>query len=722
MPARTIEIPSFEWSAFYYPQILEALILYKRSNLPELTDESDFEASIQIIRAFALVGHLNNVLGDLIANENTLPTAALTETVRNMLRLIDYELSPATPATVDIVYELAAVFSTSKEIVSEDAQAATKPASGETAVTFESLSSVTISRSDQVTACFAEDELGVFTDHTAAANSGAGFTPSLNEVGRKLYWIHDSVLWNTMNIVVSVAQTNITGVFEFYDGDFADTQPDSVTNIGGGQLEFDVTSLLGSSNRAGAIVRVLNNENGTSEDVTSTWNGSANIVTTGLLGQTTPSTDVTDYQVGSEWTELAEAGIDFSDGTSALTASGEITFLLPQTELLNWQKTTINSVNGFAIRWRTITNTGGTNPTLGLQRIDTGKQYTISVCTQGRTVEDSPLGSSNGTENQSFETTRDYFINGSESVTVDSVVWTKVDNFLNSRSQDQHYRIELGDNDRATVIFGDGVQGQIPPIGAGNIVISYRVDANEDGNVGARTVIVDKTGLSFVNSLYNPRQASGWAEAEGASETSLEKAKIAGPASLRTREVAITPDDLITLAIAFEASDGSSPFSRATYVEEGYGPKTVQLIVVASGGGQVSQTILDELDLYFNGDKFAYPPVTKHFVANQEVTSINFKTKVINVTATVTAPSTVTVAAIKNQLSQVIQPEALKEDGTTYEWNFGSNVPTSRISHEIFNTDEKIEKVVLTSPVSDTVLASNELPVLGTVSITIVEP
>lgn len=722
MPARTVEIPSFDFSSFYYPEVLDALILYKRRYVPELTDESDFEPLIQMLRAFALVGHLNNVLLDLVANESTLPTAALAETVRNMLRLIDYELSPATPSTVDIVYELSTVFSTAREIVSQDAQVATRPATGETAIPFEALSSLTISRSDQLTACFAEDELGAFTDHTAAANTGAGFSPSLNAAGRKLYWIHDTVLWDLMNIVVSVGMANVNGVFEFYDNDFADIEPDNANNIGGGQLEFDLTGLLGPNNRAGAVVRVRSNTTGTFEDVVSTWSGTANIAITGYLGQTTPSTNIEDYQVGTDWTELAYVDASFLDATTSLSASGEVSYALPQTELLNWQKTTINGVTGYAIRWRTITSTGGTNPTLGLQRIDTGKQYVVALCTQGRTVQDNPLGSSNGETNQEFETTRDHFISQSEEVTVDATVWTRVDNFLSSRPQDQHYRIVLGDNDRATVVFGDGAQGKIPPVGAGNITIGYRVDANQDGNVGARTVTVDKTGLSFVNSLYNPRQAAGWTEAEGASEASLERAKIAGPASLRVKEVALSPDDLIILAKSFVASDGSSPFSRATYVEEGFGPKTVMLIVVGAGGVIVSQALLDELALYFNGDKFAVPAVAKHFVANQQAYPVNYSQKVIDITAVVYAPSDVTKESIENRLSQVIQPEALKEDGVTYEWDFGGEVPYTRISHEIYNASEKIEKVVLTAPAVDTLLGPTELPVVGTLNITVVEP
>ena len=263
---------------------------------------------------------------------------------------------------------------------------------------------------------------------------------------------------------------------------------------------------------------------------------------------------------------------------------------------------------------------------------------------------------------------------------------------------------------------------RVASIGQGNISIEYRVDANLDGNAGANKITVDKTGLTFVNKVYNPRQASGWSSAEGSTLESLERAKIAGPASLRAKEVAISPDDLITLTKSFVASDGTSPFARATYFEEGFGPKTVMIVVVGSGGATVSQAILDELDLYFNGDKYATPPVPKRFVANQEATSVNYSPKAIAVTAVVKAPSTVSAAAIISRLNLVLQPEALKDDGVTYEWDFGGQVPVSRLIHEIFETDDAIEDMDITIPAADVVLNPTELPVVGTLSITVVDP
>lgn len=717
MAGRELDIPSFDFSGFYYPQILDSLILFKRQNVPELTDESDFEPFIQMLRAVALVGHLNNTLIDLIANESTLPTAQLPETVRNMLRLIGFELRPGTPSGVDMVFQFARTFAADTEVISRAAQTSTEKQGTEPLVFVEVLDPVTVGRTDRIGAVFS-DEGGVFSDHTASAVAGSDFVAlAAPAVGDKVYFGHLDIMWDVMAVTVTAGIGDVTGVWEFFDGEFGDVAPTSVTNIGGGQLQFDLTSLLGLNNRAGATVRVFVNDTGAFQDVTSQWNGAANIATTGLLGQSSPSVDASDYTVGSQWTEIDP----ITDGTAGLTTSGDVEFALPQDESRNWTKGEINGADGQFIRFRVITVTTPTALTLNLIRIDTGKQYLLAPAVQGRSVSDNPLGSSTGAPNQRFTTSRDHFILNSQIVRVDGVVWTPVLDFLESAAQDEHYVVELGENDRADIVFGDGVTGKIPPIGQGNIRCDFRFGAENDGNVGPNTLIVDKTGLTFVDRQFNPRQAVGWAEAQAASPASLEKAKIEGPASLRTQEVALGPDDLENLTTRFIDANGSSPFGRARAIEEGFGPKTVELVVVARGGGQATLTQLSELDTYFNGDKTVTPPIKKRFVANQTVTSVNFDPRPIDVTATVTAPTGFTSQQIVNRLLEILQPEALRDDGVTFLWEFGAEVPRSRIIHEIFETDPGISKVVLTEPATDTQLNSRELPTSGTLSITIIE-
>lgn len=714
MAGEVTNVPSFEFSAFYYPELLEALLVYKRINVPELTDESPEEVSIQLLRAIALVGHLNNVTIDIIANESTLPTAQLPETVRNMLRLIDYELKPATPAATDLVYRLARTFATSVQLVPPDGQVSTRRDGAAPVIYFEALDGVAIDRTDQLTFCWLQTALFAFTDKVALANAGTSSNYNL-AVGNCLYIGHRNVMWDKMFFNVLSVSPYTIGAWEFFDGDTADTRPDSVT-LGLGQLFFDLTTLLGPNNRAGAVVRVRYNTSGAYEDVTSTWDGVSNIATTSLLGQSSPSVIAADYTVGTEWQELENV----VDGTALLTQAGTVSFTLPQTLERNWQRTTINGTEGYFIRFRPVATGVGTGPNIGLIRIDTGKQYALARGTQGRTVSAETLGSSNGTANQRFATAQNGFILDSQEVRVDGVPWTLVRDFLSSGPGDKHYRIELAEKDQAQIVFGDGVAGFIPAIGQGNIVIDYRWGAADNGNVGAQTLVVDKQGLTYVEAIYNPRPAAGWAEAEANSPESLALAKVAGPASLRVKEVALSTDDLVTLATSFVASDGSRPVGRAFTIEESFGPKTVELVCVGRGGVLLTNTQLEELSTYFNGDKTAIPPKAKHFVANQQVVATNYTPHPINITAFVYAPDTIVVAQVQNQLASVLQPEALNDDGITYTWEFGADVPLSRLNHEIFKTDPSISKVQLIVPFADVPMGARELPSSGTFSITMV--
>lgn len=716
-----ISVPSFNFSAFYYPDILEALIEYKRLNVPELTDESAEEPTIQLLRAFALVGHLNNTLIDLVANEAVFRTAKLAESVRDHLRLIAFEMSPATPSQTDIIYELSKVFTSSFEIIPDLAQASTKREGTNPIIYFEALGSVTITRTDKHTYVLAEEN-GSFTDYTTEANSPTtpadDWQPWSSPASKDaIYWGHDSVMWNELSAFLTTHALNITGVFEFYDGDWQKTAPTSVTD-NGSSLEFDLTSLLGASNRQNTKVRVFLNSTGAYEEVFSTWSGTKNIATTGLLGQSTPSTEKGDYTVGSDWTIL-----EVTDGPSNFTQDGKVEFEIPQTEDLNWSKGTVDGKEAFWLRYRIISVAAPTAPIFQYTRMDEGKQYVKKLVTQGRSYDESPF-SSTGLSGQSFELSKEYFIWLSDTgkIKVEGEVWTRKDNFLNSALNDKHYVIKLGQKDRATIYFGGPTAGKVPPVGVGNITASYRYGAKNNGNVGANTVTVDKTGLTYINKLWNPRQAVGWQEADGSTEESLEQVKVEGPASLKTKEIAIGPDDVVELTKRFVDENGASPFSRAAAIEEGYGPKTIELVVVAAGGGIATAEQLEALEEYFNGNKYAVPPKKKHLVANQEVVAVNYTQKLIAIDVTVYGE--VTEAAVKNRLIQVIQPEALKEDGVTYEWKFGAKVPTSRISHEVFKLDDSITDVDVNTPSSDISLFAKELPKTTALLITVnvIEP
>lgn len=715
-----INVPSFDYTAFYYPQIFEALIRFKRRFLPEHTAENPQDPFMQALSAFAVVGHLNNANVDLVANENTLPTARLTETVRNMLRLIDYRLKPAAPAQVTVIFQLTGVLATSVEVLPAFARVATPADADENSRPFEVLEPVVVARTDRVGSVQAIED-AVATDRTAEAASGGIFTPwatpaggSILREGDSLVISHTGAQFTEISVVVDSPGAGYTGVWEYYDGNYAKATPTTVSDLGT-NLSFLLTDYLGTADRRGTLVRVRLNETDAYEDAYSIFSGGYNIVAiTGLLGQVVPSTDPGDYSVGSPWERMED---DLTDGTSGLTQNGVVAFPLPETLEREWPALPFNGVTGHHFRFRICAVTTPTSPALGQIRIDTGVQFVRANAVQGQFQNDEPLGSSTGVASQRFQGSQEHFVDGSETLYVDDVQWTRVENFLSSRPTDRHYVVELTTNDRPVFIFGDGAAGAIPTPGVGNIRVEYRYGAHEDGNVAARRITQDETGLTYVSALFNPRPATGWEVAQGDTVASLEQAKLEGPASLRVKDVATSPDDmadLITRARTYDAT--LIAVGRAIAIEEGFGPKTVELVVVPPSGVYASIEQLAALQTFMNGDPLASPPIKKRVVANQEAVLANYVQRPINLTVAVRGR--VTETQVRAALQRILQPNVRKSDGVTYEWDMGGRVAMSRLCAEVFDIDRlAVSDVDITE--ADVNLGRRELPIAGTFTITV---
>lgn len=929
-----IEIPDFDFSGFYYPEIFRSLLQFKRTFVPEITDENPNEPFIQLLSAFALVAHLNNVLLDIAATETLLPTSRLLESVKGQLALIDVRLSQAKPAQADVILEFSKVFLASTNIVPINSQFATVETEENPQIIYETDLSFTITPTDNPTSIFtftagkilikdnAFDGGDKLTIEGVDFRNGIEWTPGgtialtlqaitdsinnsvadeingrvfaindgidiisiiplaqdvesisiveddgatdnfdvlsggfgLNRVGLAstdglffdlfddkpkagdiIYINHLDILWDTVEFVFNSFGSGIEGVWEFFDNTLDDDKPDSVTNLGS-NLEFDLTDFLGTSNRKDTVVRVVLSATGASETVVSTFTGGKNIITTkGLLGQAVVDLDEQAYVVGSVWNEVANT----NDLTSFFTADGKVSFDLPQNQTQNWISTIVNSLAGSWSRFRvtkftetaaSITGTGfdgsaldtsnfnikikvdafaeteidvtgdagvsspytistivsninaaltvvdaslssvasdsggqlkltspivgglslvrlvapsgndatfeilglsetsfphenigiGKNPNVDRIRIDTGKQFLLVPVVQGQSVAEDPLASSNGTPDQAFLLTFNPIIEGTLIVEANEgsgfQPWNIVENFLNSTSVSKDLTVTIAADDQATIKFGDGTRGKIPLAGVDNIRAIYRIGADNDGNVGAETITVNKSGISFVDRIFNPRQAKGFTVKEGSTDEDLARLKIEGPATLRTRGRAITIPDFEFLATQFTAASGSEIVSRALGIEETFGVKTIELVVVGQGGILLTEAERTELTDFFNGNKVL--GISPIILSNHEVTIVNFTPKIIDVVATVTGGNE---EQIKNAITSLLNPEATFDDGVTKRWEFGQEIPFSVIIAEIFEVDPvNIKKVVLTTPSADVVLATRELPIAGTVTVSVI--
>jgi hypothetical protein len=152
MALEVIRTPDFMYSGTYFPQIAARLRQLARSWAPEITNEDQREIFIELERAFALMGHYNNVLMDMIANELFINTARLPESVKLLLELINYRILPAFPSRVDLLGELNRTYSTTVRLLETNRRFATRRSSDEAEIIFENLSALdTSARTDQIT-------------------------------------------------------------------------------------------------------------------------------------------------------------------------------------------------------------------------------------------------------------------------------------------------------------------------------------------------------------------------------------------------------------------------------------------------------------------------------------------------------------------------------------------------------------------------------------------
>lgn len=126
------------------------------------------------------------------------------------------------------------------------------------------------------------------------------------------------------------------------------------------------------------------------------------------------------------------------------------------------------------------------------------------------------------------------------------VRWHEVPDFYGSGPRDRHYVVNHLTGEFS---FGDGLNGMIPPRGAGNLRLTfYQSGGGRAGNRPAGTVTELKTTIPHVDGVSNAEPAAGGTEAE--SRDSLIRR---GPRTIRHRDRAVTAQDYEDLALLASA-------------------------------------------------------------------------------------------------------------------------------------------------------------------------
>jgi len=215
---------------------------------------------------------------------------------------------------------------------------------------------------------------------------------------------------------------------------------------------------------------------------------------------------------------------------------------------------------------------------------------------QVETIQDEIIGSSEGEKNRSYKFIRSPVISpeiwiretlskeekealskeeiqiheikdDTEQIKETWVQWNAVENFYASGPRSRHCII---DGAMGEVLFGDGINGMIPPIGMDNIKTNYKSGGGVKGNVAKAEIKILKTSVASVDRVINPEPAEGGADTELV-DTVLER----GPHLIKHRDRAVTEEDFERLA-----REASSYIARTKCFTKG---DKLKIIVIPKG-------------------------------------------------------------------------------------------------------------------------------------------
>ncbi len=244
----------------------------------------------------------------------------------------------------------------------------------------------------------------------------------------------------------------------------------------------------------------------------------------------------------------------------------------------------------------------GTDPKVGAQVVfellegdvilPAGVTTATALATHGITVTDNILGTSDGTEFQTFKLMYpDVLKDTLQVVTIENgreVAWERVEDFLSSEQEDRHYTISTNEANEMFVHFGNGLSGRIPTKDT-VIKAHYRVGGGTIGNVGLNTInsFVDEeyAGVTFKNiELY----------IRGEDVEDIEHAKLVAPRHFRNAGRAVTKLDFEDIVMEIEG------VSKAKCIETFNENRDLHIYVVPTDFGALTagleKKILDKLN------------------------------------------------------------------------------------------------------------------------------
>lgn len=177
------------------------------------------------------------------------------------------------------------------------------------------------------------------------------------------------------------------------------------------------------------------------------------------------------------------------------------------------------------------------------------------------------------------------YVEGSMNLYINDEPWILVDTFAYSSSRDKVYKVEIDEQTRPYIKFGDGQFGMKPKYNA-TIEASYSLTYGSAGNIATNNFTTVPQDIQVIDNkitINNVIPATGGSDYE-----TFNMLKNHIPLSIKTLGVAITKEDFEAIAKMVGGVDKA----YANYVCGRY----VEIYITPDGGGEASSALLDSVE------------------------------------------------------------------------------------------------------------------------------
>jgi predicted phage baseplate assembly protein len=174
------------------------------------------------------------------------------------------------------------------------------------------------------------------------------------------------------------------------------------------------------------------------------------------------------------------------------------------------------------------------------------------------------------------------------------VNWFPQRDLLGSDRFARDFVVEVEEDGRSRLRFGDGTFGRLPP-DVSALQATYRIGNGKSGNVGRETILHVLSTIPGLRSLRNPLAARGGVDPE-----SLEEVRQYAPQAFRRQERAVNAEDYVAIATGHPQVQRAQASLRWTGSWH-----TVFLTIDRIGGHPVDARFRDELFAFFEPYRLA---------------------------------------------------------------------------------------------------------------------